>query len=80
MKFLLPLYAVAVFAVTLVKAVFPPMPESVASGGEELRALWTTASRGTFMNVLPPNMAGIQDEWTHFLLTEGEDIVNQYYR
>jgi hypothetical protein len=80
MKFLLPLYAVAVFAVTLVKAVFPPMPESVASGGEELRALWTTASRGTFMNVLHPNMAGIQDEWTHFLLTEGEDIVNQYYR
>lgn len=80
MKIILPLCALVVFAVTWVQAGFPPMPDSVASGGEEIRGLWEAASRGTFMNVLPPSMARIQDEWTNFLSTEGEDIINRNYK
>lgn len=80
MKIFAALYTFAVLAVVGVSAAFPPMPENVANGGEALRTLWTAASQGTFMNVLTHNMRSIQGPWTEFLTTEGEHIVNNYYR
>jgi hypothetical protein len=80
MKLLVALYAFVLLAGAGVRAAFPLMPENVANGGEALRTLWTTASQGTFMNVLTHNMRSIQGPWTEFLTTEGEQIINNYYR
>ncbi|GAC71929.1 hypothetical protein PANT_5c00145 [Moesziomyces antarcticus T-34] len=80
MKLLVALYAFVLLAGAGVRAAFPLMPENVANGGEALRTLWTTASQGTFMNVLTHNMRSIQGPWTEFLTTEGEQIFNNYYR
>lgn len=60
----------------------PPLqvPKSVAEGEDAIQQLWYEASSGRFSNVLAEPYQHLQKAWEHFLVQDGEGIVEAYYR
>lgn len=66
-------------AVVGLVAALPLPPEAVLEAGPGVEKLWQTAQTGTFMNVLPEDLRYLQPEWTAFLKTKGQNLVEAYY-
>lgn len=72
-------FALLATVVTIVNAA-PPMPAVVANSDAAVQALWTKAREGVFANKLSGQFAHLQDDWTHFLSTEGEGVIMDFYK
>jgi hypothetical protein len=75
-------FAFFAFLATVVAIVnaAPPMPAVVANSDAAVQALWTKANGGMFANRLAGEFAYLQDDWAHFLSTEGEGVIMDFYK